>query len=71
MQMGLLDHVKLEAQRELLCEQLETRFGPLPPAALARLDDWPRERLTELARAILSAASLEELGLGSSATSDS
>jgi hypothetical protein len=74
MEMGLLDHVeergvqrgKLEGQRELLREQLEARFGPLPASVLAHLQAWPGDRLTELGRALLSAASLEELGLGTS-----
>lgn len=70
MQMGFLDHVEQRAQRKMLREQLEERFGPLPPAALARLDAWRGERLSELARALLSAASLNELGLGESANSD-
>jgi hypothetical protein len=71
MQLGFLDHVEQRAQRKMLREQLEERFGPLPPAALARLDAWPGERLSELARALLSAASLDELRLGESASSDS
>jgi hypothetical protein len=58
-------------RRTLLREQLEERFGPLPPAALARLDAWPGERLTELGRAFVSTASLEEPGFGLSATSES
>ena len=71
MQLGFLDHVKLEGQRELLCKQLEVRFGPLPSSVVARLDAWPGERLTELAGALLSAESLKELGLGESATAES
>ena len=83
MELGLLDHVehrgeqrgrlegRLEGQREMLCEVLETRFGPLTPAAAARLQAWSTDRLTEVGRALFSATSLEELGLGSSAASDS
>ncbi|HVC92134.1 MAG TPA: DUF4351 domain-containing protein [Pirellulales bacterium] len=75
MGMGLLDHVEQRGeqrgelkgveigQRKLLGELLESRFGPLSPAAQARLASWPAERLTELGRALLSAASLEQLGL--------
>jgi hypothetical protein len=67
MSMGLLDHVEQrgvqKGQRELLHEQLETRFGPLSPAAQARLASWPAERLPDLGRALLSAASLQQLGL--------
>ncbi len=75
MSMGLLDHVEQRGeqrgelkgaeigQRKLLGEQLEIRFGSLSPAAQARLANWPAERLTELWRALLSASSLEQLGL--------
>ncbi|HET6879848.1 MAG TPA: DUF4351 domain-containing protein [Pirellulales bacterium] len=75
MEMGLLDHVEqrgeqrglqlgiLKGQRELIRGQLEERFGPLPPGAVARLEAAPQDRLTQLSRALLSAASLEELGL--------
>ena len=55
---------RLEGQRDLLRQLLETRFGPLSAAALARLETWPGDRLTELGRALMSAASLEEVGLG-------
>lgn len=71
MQLGFLDHVEQRAQRKMLREQLEERFGPLPSAALARLDAWPGERLSELARALLSAGSLNELSLGESTSLDS
>ena len=64
MEVSFVDHVEQRAQRNLLREQLEIRFGPLPPAAVARLQDWPGERLTELGRALLSASSLDEIGLG-------
>lgn len=70
MELGLLDHVAQRAQREMLREQLETRFGRLSPSVLARLDAWPGERLTELARAIISAASLDDLRLDESTSSD-
>lgn len=52
-----------KGRRELLLEQLEERFGPLPAGAAERLQEWPAERLTVLARAILHAQSLRELGL--------
>lgn len=79
MELGLLDHVeqrgvqkgKLEGQREMLRGQLEARFGALSPAIIARLQSWPGDRLTELGRALLSASSLEELGLSESANSGS
>ena len=67
MSMGLLDHVEHRGEetgkRELLREQLETRFGPLSPVAQARLASWPPDRLTELGRALLSANSIAQLGL--------
>ena len=71
MTMGLLDHVEQrgelkgvqEGQRELLRKQLQTRFGPLPPMVEERLANWPADRLTELGTALLSAQSLQELGL--------
>jgi hypothetical protein len=74
MSMGLLDHAEKRGeqrgelkgveigQRRLLRELLEARFGPLSPAAQARLANWPAERLTELGRALMSADSLEQLG---------
>jgi len=52
-----------KGKRELLRGLLETRFGSLSSAAQARLANWPAERLTELGSALLSAASLEQLGL--------
>lgn len=61
---------KLEGQRDLLRDQLEIRFGRLSPAVLERLNAWPDDRLTELGRALLSAASLEEMGLGQSMAED-
>ncbi len=79
MEISLLDHAEQQGelkgklkgevegvekgQRELLREQLETRFGPLSPAAQARLANWPADRLTQLGRALLSAAALAQLGL--------
>lgn len=62
---------RLEGQRDLLREQLEERFGPLPSEVLDRLQTWPADRLSELGRALLSAASLDELGLGVSEPGDS
>jgi hypothetical protein len=50
-------------RRELLREQLEERFGPLPAPALERLQHLPAERLKALIRAVLHAQSLRDLGL--------
>jgi hypothetical protein len=54
----------LKGQREMLRKQLDARFGPLPPPIVAQLQDLDSDRLTELGCALLSAASLQELGLG-------
>ncbi|HQU41876.1 MAG: hypothetical protein B7Z73_01070 [Planctomycetia bacterium 21-64-5] len=72
MELGLLDDVEqrgeqrgvLKGQRDLLRQLIEDRFGPLSPAVLAQVEAWPGDRLRELGRALLSATSLEELGLG-------
>ena len=71
MTLGLLDHVEergelkgvQKGQRELLRNLLEARFGSLSPTAHERLANWPADQLTELGRALLSAKSLQELGL--------
>jgi hypothetical protein len=52
-----------KGQRALLQRQLERRFGRLSPVALERLTSWPGEQLGDLAEALLTAASLKELGL--------
>lgn len=75
MEMGLLDHVEqrgvLKGQQELIRRQLKKRFGPLPPDAVAYVAALPQDRLVELGDALLSAASLEELGLGGTRLSNS
>ena len=67
MEMGLLDHVEqrgeLKGRRNLVRELLEDRFGTLSPETLARLEAWPGDRLRELGRSLMSAKSLEALGL--------
>ncbi len=50
-------------QRKLLTRQLQKRFGRLSAAVKARLAAWPAERLEELGDALLTAKSLQELGL--------
>jgi hypothetical protein len=50
-------------QRKMLVVLLEERFGPLGPQARDRLNSLPSQRLEELARALLRAESLKELGL--------
>lgn len=49
--------------RQMLQEQLEERFAPLPSAVLERLQQLPAERLPALGRALMRAQSLDELGL--------
>ena len=53
-----------EGRRELLLEQLERRFGPLPDATVKRIQALTsREELSGLAARVLEASSLEDLGL--------
>jgi hypothetical protein len=54
---------KREGQRELVQMLLEDHFGPLSPRAQQRLEALPAERLAALARSLLKAQSLQELGL--------
>jgi hypothetical protein len=53
----------LEGQRQLLLIQLEARFGPLGQRVREQVYSLPVERLGELGRTVLTAASLRELGL--------
>ena len=67
MQQGLQQGIEqglLEGQRQIVRELLETRFGPLAPSALAKLEILSGDQLTELARAVVSGKSLDDLGLG-------
>ena len=52
-----------KGQRAIVHELLNDRFGPLPPAVQERFQQLPAERLPMLARAILRAQSLRDLGL--------
>jgi hypothetical protein len=52
-----------QGQRNLLRMQLETRFGPLTAKALEQLSSWPADKVLEFARSVLTAQSLQELGL--------
>lgn len=55
---------KEEGKRELLLEQLERRFGPLPDATVRRVHAISSSKeLSRLAARMLDARSLEELGL--------
>lgn len=50
-------------ERRLLSRQLVARFGPLSDAVRDRLGKLPQEKLEELAERLLTARSLQELGL--------
>jgi hypothetical protein len=54
---------RLLGQRELLRKLLEKKFGPLPPAAIDRLDALSAEKLEEVALSYTEAATLKDLGL--------
>ncbi len=52
-----------KGRREFFREMLEDRFGPLPAAALAKLEQVPMDRLRLLRKSLQDAKSLRELGL--------
>jgi len=54
---------RVEGQRALIVIQLESRFGPLSPETMARVEQLNSDQLTEMARQLLTARSLKELGL--------
>ena len=61
---GALREGREEGKRELLKEQLERRFGPLPDASLQRLQALTSpEELSRIAARVLDAHSLDDLGL--------
>jgi hypothetical protein len=53
----------VEGQRALLKEMIEERFGPLSPAVRKRLAALSAERLVQVAKALMTADSLKDLGL--------
>jgi Domain of unknown function (DUF4351) len=53
----------LQILRTVLQNQLEARFGLISPGAQERLEGLEPERLSALARELLKAQSLQELGL--------
>ena len=57
---GLLEG-KREGKRELLLDQLEQRFGPLPPATRPRIDAAAPEQLRAWARRVLTATTLDDV----------
>jgi hypothetical protein len=52
-----------EGRRDLLREQIEDRFGPLPAPILERLEKIPASELSRLGKTVLRAESLRDLGL--------
>lgn len=53
-----------EGAREILLLQLAERFGPLPEGARRQVEEISSlQRLTQLAKRVLTAHSLEEMGL--------
>jgi len=54
---------RLEGRAEALLDQLEFRFGPLPPKVKKAIRALTPERLKELTRQVVSAQSLDELHL--------
>lgn len=50
-------------QKQLVLRLLDRRFGPLPQAARDAVEQASIERIAELAEQLLTAQSLEELGL--------
>ena len=54
---------RLTAKRESLVKILSKKFGPLPVAAIAKLESLTPEQLDDLLLALLDASSIAELGL--------
>jgi hypothetical protein len=55
---------RLEGQRELLLRQLQVKFGPLPPAVVARIQAITAEAaLEKLGEQVLTAESLADITL--------
>ena len=52
-----------EGRRDLLLDQLTVKFGPLDPQVVARVNGLAPAELERVGRAILSAQTLEDLGL--------
>jgi hypothetical protein len=57
------EQAAIRAQRQFVLVLLEERFGLLSAQARERLESWPAEQLVELARALLNAQTLQQLGL--------
>jgi hypothetical protein len=63
MVMTSYDKERLKAMRAFLQRMLEKKFGPLTEKSLARLAALSEDRLFQVGEALLTAASLKELGL--------
>jgi hypothetical protein len=54
---------ELRGQRKILLKQLQEQHPDLSEEAKRRLEQWPAERLEDLALGVLAHKSLRELGL--------
>jgi hypothetical protein len=54
---------ELQGQRKLLLDQLEFKFPPLSEGIRQHVTQLPEDKVRQLARAVLTAKSLDELGL--------
>lgn len=64
MAMTWSEKIKAAAQKDLLLVLLTERFGPLPESARRQVEEIGSfQRLTRLAKRVLTAGSLEEMGL--------
>jgi hypothetical protein len=54
---------KATGAREVILDQVESRFGPLSENVRQQIDALPEDRLRALAKSILTATSLRDLGL--------
>ena len=58
------DKLERQGMRKILTQQLQTKFGSLPQAVVGRIQAMESENeLTELAKKVVIASSLAELGL--------
>ncbi|MEW6742842.1 MAG: DUF4351 domain-containing protein [Planctomycetota bacterium] len=54
----------MQGHREILRQQLETRFGPLPPDLSLRIEEAPLETLQRWGRSLLAAKTLPDVFIG-------
>ena len=60
---SLVAQGRKEGRLEMLLEQLEDKFGPVPPRVRAAVEALPQQRLREMARRLLTAQDLSDLQL--------